>query len=133
MTDLTKKSPADVYSASEIAEAAGVPPAKVEALLAAGQLRPLVGAAPFFSFEDAVQAVRTLRQEGGRRATLLFDQPVFQHASPKLPVAVSTALHAGVAATLILASTIDFTHAAQPDPLRSEPVTTRLVFLATPG
>jgi TonB family protein len=133
MTDRANKSSADVYSAAEIAEAAGVPLGRVEALLAVGQLRPLTGAAPFFSFEDAVQAVRTLRDEGGRRATLLFDQPIFQHASPKLPVAVSAALHAGVAATLILASTIDFTHAAQADPLRSEPVTTRLVFLATPG
>jgi periplasmic protein TonB len=133
MTDRSKKSPADVYSASEVAEAAGVPLNRVEALLAVGQLHPVAGAAPFFSFEEAVQAVRALRDDSSRRAALLFDQPVFQHASAKLPVAISTAVHAGIAATLILASTIDFTHAAEPERLRSEPVTTRLVFLATPG
>lgn len=136
MADEPKKPPVDVYSASEVAQAAGVPVATVEALVAAGQLRPvadpsLSGSSQFFSFQDALQTVRELRAGGGR--PLLFDQPTFQHASAKLPVAVSTAIHAGMAATLILASTIDFTQAAQPEQLRSEPVTTRLVFLATPG
>jgi protein TonB len=133
MASESKNSRAEVYSAGEVAQAAGVPIDTVQALITVGQMRPLAGGAPFFAFEDAVRAVRDLRDEGSRRAALLFDQPVFQHASPKLPVAVSTAVHVGIAATLILASTIDFTHAAQPDQLRSEPVVTRLVFLTTPG
>jgi protein TonB len=133
MANEPKKSPVDVYSVTEVAEAAGVPLARVEALIAAGDLRPVSDTPPFFSFEDSVRAVRALRADGGRGTALLFDQPAYQHASAKLPVAVSTAFHAGVAATLILASTIDFTQAAQPERLRSEPVTTRLVFLTTPG
>jgi TonB family protein len=133
MADQLMKSPTDVYSASEVAQAAGVPLARVEALVATDHLRPVAGSPDFYSFEDAVQAVRTLRADGGRSAALLFDQPAYQHTSAKLPVAVSAAIHAGVAATLILISTIDFTHAAEPERLRSEPVTTRLVFLATPG
>jgi periplasmic protein TonB len=128
-----KNSLVDVFSANEVAQAAGVPVSRVEALVAAGQLRPIADSPGFFALGDAVGAVRGLRADGGRSAAMLFDQPTFQHASPKLPVAVSTAIHAGIAATLILASTIDFTQAAQPERLVSEPVTTRLVFLATPG
>ena len=133
MADQSKKSPTDVYSADEVAQAGGVPLARVEALVAAEHLRHVTGSSDFYSFEDAVRAVRTLRADGGRSAALLFDQPTYQHPSAKLPVAVSAAIHAGVAATLILVSTIDFTHAAEPERLRSEPVTTHLVFLATPG
>ena len=128
-----KKTAADVYSAEEIAQAAGVPIARVEGLMAAGQLHAVAGSPDFFSPDEAIRAVRSLRADGGRTSALLFDQPVFEHASPKMPVAVSTAFHAGLAATLILVSSIDFTHAAQPERLASEPVTTRLVFLATPG
>ena len=43
MTQEPKPSPVDVYSASEIAEAAGVPLVSVEALVADGQLRPIAG------------------------------------------------------------------------------------------
>jgi protein TonB len=124
----------NVYSLAEIAQAAGVPEHRVEALVAAGTLQPLSSGAPaLFSHAEAIGAVRSLRADGGRGSSLLFEKPAYQHASAKLPVAASTAFHAGLAATLILASTIDFTQAAQEDRLRTEPVTTRLVFLATPG
>src|SRR5436190_3530710 len=101
MADEKRTSTVDVYTAGEVAEAAGVPVSRVEALIAGGQFQLLGATAAYFSFDDAVQAVRTLREGGGREATL-FDQPSFQHASAKLPVAVSTAFHAGLAATLIL-------------------------------
>jgi TonB family protein len=122
----------DVYSMSELAEAAGVPLARVEALVAAGQLRAVGDSPSLFAHDESVQAVRTLRAGGGRTDALLFDQPAFQHAPAKLPVAISTAFHAGLAAALIFISTIDFAQAA-PERIQSEPVTTRLVFLATPG
>jgi TonB family protein len=49
-----------------------------------------------------------------------------------MPIAAASAVHAGIAATLILISTIGLPQAAEP-PVRLEPVTTRLVFIATPG
>jgi TonB family protein len=64
---------------------------------------------------------------------MLFDRPEFVHASAKLPIAVSSAFHAGIAASLIFVSTIGLPHAAEKEMLRNEPVTTRLVFIATPG
>jgi protein TonB len=123
----------DIYSADEIAQAAGVPAARLTALVDAGLIRPVSDASQFFAAEQAVTAVRALRADGGRSSALLFDQPKFAHASARLPIAVSSAFHAGLAASVILISTIGLPHAAQHDLLREEPVTTRLVFLATPG
>ncbi len=125
--------PADVYSTGEIARAAGVPLARVEALVAADRLRPVVGTMGFFAPSDAITAVRLLRSDGGRSAALLFDKPEFAHPSPKLPFAAASAFHAGVAATLILISTIGLPQAAENETLRLEPVQTRLVFIASPG
>jgi protein TonB len=124
----------DVYSLSEIARAAGVPVTRVQSLVAAGLLEPTSAATPgFFAAGDAAAAVRALRADGGRGAALLFDQPAFEHASVQLPIAVSSAFHGGLAAALILISTMGLTQAQSVEPLRSEPVTTRLVFVATPG
>jgi TonB family protein len=128
-----KTSPVDVYSIGEVAQAAGVPVARVEALVAADLLRPVVGTVDFFAAADAIAAVRSLRADGGRSVAMLFDKPEFAHASPKLPVAAASAVHAGVAASLILISTIGLPQAAEPDPIRREPVQTRLVFIASPG
>jgi protein TonB len=123
----------DVYSLVEIAQAAGVPVPRVEALVAAGTLRPVGGGSAFFGSGDAVAAVRALRADGGRSATMMFDRPEFTHTSAKMPIAVSSAFHAGLAATIVLISSIGLPQAAETDRLRSEPVTTRLVFIATPG
>jgi TonB family protein len=49
-----------------------------------------------------------------------------------MPVAAASAAHAGIAAALILISTIGLPEAAE-NPLRLEPVQTRLVFIASPG
>jgi len=132
MTAIPKHLPMDVYSTGEIALAAGVPLSRVEALVAADELRPLAGGTTFFAPDDAIAAVRTLRSDGGRRAALLFDKPEFAHASPRLPVAAASAFHAGIAATLILISTIGLPEAAE-IPIRLDPTQTRLVFVASPG
>jgi protein TonB len=125
----------DVYSPGEIAQAAGVPVARVEALVAAGALTPLTGGSSpvYFSQAEAIRGVRRLRADGGRGAAMMFDRPEFIHASAKLPIAVSSAFHAGIAASLILISTIGLPQAADSERFRSEPVTTRLVFIASPG
>ena len=78
-------------------------------------------AAGFFALDDAVAAVRALRADGGRSAAMLFDKPEFAHTSAKLPVAAASAVHAGIAATLILISTIGLPQAAE-TPVRLEPV-----------
>ena len=123
----------DVYSAAEIAQAAGVPATRIDALVAAGLVHPVADSSRFFAADQALAAVSSLRADGGRSAALLFDQPTFVHASARLPIAVSSAFHAGLAASIILISTIGLPQAAQEERLRDEPVTTRLVFLALPG
>lgn len=129
-------SPNDVYSAAEIARAAGVPPSRVEGLIAEGRIHPVSqdSGVDYFGHEQAVVAVRALRADGGRSAVMLFEnRPDFAHASPRLPVAVSSAFHVGVAASFILISSIGSPQAAENERLRLEPVQTRLVFIATPG
>src|SRR5436190_23213260 len=88
----------DVYSAEEVAQAAGVPVASVQALLAAGQIRAVSPLHPFFHLDQAVIAVRALRGTGSHHTEFLFDQPTFTHTPARLPVAVSSAFHAGIAA-----------------------------------
>jgi protein TonB len=129
----TPKNPTvDVYSAGEIAQAAGVPVARVEALAASGRVRSVAVSPGYFAPDQAISAVRALRADGGRSASLLFDKPEFAHASPKVPIAAASAVHAGIAASLILISTVGLPQAAEV-PVRVDPVTTRLVFIAAPG
>ncbi len=129
----TPKNPSvDVYSAGEIAEAAGVAVARVEALVATGHVRSLAISPDYFAHDQAIVAVRALRADGGRSAALLFDKPEFARTPAKMPIAAASAVHAGIAATLILISAVGLPEAAE-TPVRVEPVTTRLVFIASPG
>lgn len=132
MTFTPKTPSVDVYSAGEIAQAAGVPVARVEALITAGHVRSVATSPGYFATDQAISAVRALRADGGRSAAMLFDKPEFAHASAKMPVVAASAVHASIAASLILISTMGLPQAAE-NPIRVEPVTTRLVFIATPG
>src|SRR5687767_13849111 len=87
---------------------------------------------PKTSSVDVYSAGQIPQAAGGRSPALLFDKPEFAHASPKVPIAAASAVHAGIAATLILISTVGLPQAAEV-PVRVEPVTTRLVFIASPG
>src|SRR5688572_5219273 len=109
----TKNSQLDVYTADDIAQAAGVPVARIDALVDAGMLKPVAGAFSFFTQSEAVAAVRTLKADAGRSAALLFDKPEFAHTSAKMPIAAAGAFHAGIAASLILISTIGLPQAAE--------------------
>ncbi len=131
-TNSIRTSHEDVYSIREIARAAGVPVSRVEALIAVDQFHPIAGATGFFVKSEAVAAVRTLRADGGRRLALLFDKPEFTHASYRMPVAAASAVHAGIAAAIILISAVGLPEAAEHEQ-RLEPVQTRLVFIASPG
>ena len=87
---LTPKNPSvDVYSVGEIAQAAGVPVARVEALVTSGRVRSIAVSPGYFAADQAISAVRALRADGGRSAAMLFDKPEFAHASPKMPVAAA--------------------------------------------
>jgi periplasmic protein TonB len=132
MAFIPKNPSVDVYSVGEVAQAAGVPVARVEALVTSGRVRSVAISPGYFAPDQAISAVRALRADGGRSAAMLFDKPEFAHASPKMPVVAASAVHAGIAATLILMSTIGLPQAAETR-MRVEPVTTRLVFIASPG
>jgi periplasmic protein TonB len=133
MANTPKNSAVDVYSVGEVAQAAGVATARVDGLVASGQVRSLAMSPGYFALDQAVAAVRALGADGGRAAALMFDKPEFAHAPAKMPIAAASAVHAGIAATLILISTVGLPQAAETPPVRIEPVTTRLVFIASPG
>ena len=124
---------ADVYSAPEIAQAAGVPLATVQALVSDGRIRPVSARHPFFHMDQAVLAVRTLRADGAHHGTFLFDPPTFAHASARLPVAVSSTFHACLAACIIFISSVGLPQASSPAEVTLERTPTRLVFLARAG
>jgi protein TonB len=133
MTSPTGNSALDVYSAAEIAQAAGVPVTSVDALIAGGLIRPVSPLHPFFHLDQAVIGVRALRAGGTHNAAFLFDQPTFSHASARLPVAVSSTFHAGIAAAIVFISTVGFPQASSRQEVTLDKVETRLVFLAQPG
>jgi protein TonB len=133
MTNRPAEPTTEVYTAAEIAQAAGVPVARVEAMVAAGQIHPVSALHPFFRLDQAVNAVKALRANGPANAPFLFDQPTFAHASAQMPVAVSSTFHAGIAAAIIFISTVGFPQASSREEPTVEKVETRLVFLAQPG
>jgi periplasmic protein TonB len=122
----------EVYSIAEIAQAAGVSAARVQALIAEGRIRPVSPSHLFFEFGQAVAAVRTLGAERAPQGACLFDQPTFVHVSARLPVAVSSTVHAAVAACLIFISSVGFPQASASE-LQLEKTEMRFVFLAKPG
>jgi len=92
----------DVYTADEIARAAGVRPADVRDLAAAGLLPPLDGR--FFAAADAIVAVRSLAGHGpGDRA--LFRPAPSTRPGRAFPVAASSGVHAVVLGAIVLATT----------------------------
>jgi TonB family protein len=120
----------DVYSAAEIARAAGVRRDDVRALVAAGVVQPI--GRRFFSSSDAVIAVRMLKGQ-----PIAAERPLFRSAAgvrrePGLPLAVSGTLHAVMAAGLVLLTSVGM---AEPQARVSadEKNEMRLVFLVQPG
>ncbi len=60
----------DVFTAEEVARAAGVPVAAVRALIAEGEVRQIPGTT-FLTADNAVKAGRTLRAGAWRRRRLI--------------------------------------------------------------
>jgi protein TonB len=140
--------PPDVYSARDIAEAAGVSEARVQSLIARGEIRSVAAQLPigghhelldFVAHTEAVRAVRALAAGTtvGVPDALGLGRELFAGEAQKgrattIPLIVSTSLHAvAIAAVLIIAS-LGFAVADEAtEPIKEEPI--RLVFLATPG
>lgn len=117
----------DVFSAREIARAAGVSVRQVRELIDSGSIDSTEARGLFMGPRDAVRAVRLL---GGALAPgdLFRPGPAAGRSRGKA-LAASGALHATVLAGLILVTTMGLS-SAPPAP-SPEPV--RLVFLAIPG
>ena len=125
-----------VFTAAEVARAAGVASRDVEAGLLSGQIRPIPGTS-FITGSEAVRAGRKLRLVAANRlpaAASLFaasasGAPATFQRRGGLPAVVSSAFHAALIAVAFWFSA--GTDTAAVDDTLHEP--TRLVFIMSPG
>jgi protein TonB len=141
--------PSDVYSARDIAAAAGVSESRVNALIARGEIRSIAAQLPiagdaslgqFVAHGEAVRAVKALRQGAvvavpgslglGRE---LFAQTTQAHRSATMPVLVSTSLHGLAVATMLFVASLGFAVADERTEPLKDPEPMRMVFLVAPG
>jgi protein TonB len=120
----------DVYSAREIARAAGVRVRDVRDLEASGVVRSIDGR--FFSVAESVASVCALGGVAPGAERPLFRPPAGWRREPALPIAASGTLHAAMLGGLLLLTTIGI---AKPE-ARIAPQDRKdlsLVFLVAPG
>lgn len=131
----------DVCTLDEIARAAGVPLPRIEELADRCDLPTFeVGGERYVAWTDAVNAVRTLKQYGSMaslnlapHSTPLFRPQSGARRSAGMPIAFSSAVHAGVVATTLVLTAVGLTPASPVVETTQERVPMRLVYLATPG
>ncbi|HUQ88563.1 MAG TPA: TonB family protein, partial [Vicinamibacterales bacterium] len=139
----------DIYTARDIAQAAGVSETRVLQLLAGGEIRSIAtqqatGAdsnlGRFVAQDEAVRAVRALKQGSavGVAGALglgreLFAQRVHADRSTTVPLIVSTSLHAIAIASILFIASLGFAVADERTEPLKDPEPMRMVFLATPG
>jgi len=119
----------DVYTADEIARAAGVRPAHVRDLAAAGVVGSLDGR--FFAATDAIVAVRSLAGSApGDR--VLFRPASSTRPARIFPVAASSGVHVAVLGAIVLATTFGL---AKPTSrvIQDDHRDLGLVYLISPG
>ena len=141
--------PPDVYTASDIAQAAGVPESRVVQLLARGEIRsiaaqlPIAGGpelASYVAHDEAVRAVRALKSGNtvavagalglGRE---LFAQGVRSDRATTVPLILSTSLHGLAIATILFVASLGFAVADERTEPLKDPEPMRMVFLVQPG
>jgi TonB family protein len=122
----------DVYSAAEIARAAGVRAKDVRDLAASGAIQAVKPGGRFFTQSEAVFAVRSLRGQAPIAERPLFRPVHGVRREPALPLAVSGTLHAAMVAGLVFVTTMGI---ARPEAqtAASPRGDLRLVFLVAPG
>lgn len=141
--------PPDVYSARDIAEAAGVPEARVQALLARGEIRSIAAQLPiaadpaladYVAHEEAVRAVKALKTGSavGVPGALGLGRELFAHGarserSTAMPLVLSTSLHGLAVATALFVASLGFAVADERTEPLKDPEPIRMVFLAVPG
>jgi protein TonB len=118
----------DVYSAREIARAAGVRARDVDELAAAGLIQPIGGR--FFTSDDAVFAVRSLAADPAFGARSLFRPTPGVQREPAMPLALAGTLHAAILAGIVLMTTMGL---AKPAAVTPSDKAMHLVFLVAPG
>jgi protein TonB len=120
----------EVYSASEIARAAGVDTHDVVEWARVHDVEPRPGG--FYTTPQAVLMVRQLigHAPAENHRHDLFERSAGARRRPGLPVAIAASLHLGFLAVLALFTTASLpAHRGDSE----SPMTTQLVFLATPG
>jgi periplasmic protein TonB len=120
--------PPDVYSAHEVARAAGVRRRDVQDLVAAGLIQPV--GTRFFREADAVFAVRSLTGYPVAGDRTLFRPLGGLRREPALPIALAGMLHAAILAGLVL-TTLGMTKPSGVTPV--DRTAMHLVFLVAPG
>jgi TonB family protein len=133
-------SPQDVYTAEEVARAAGVPVQAVKALIASGALRQ-IGRTPFIAQEDAVAAGRRLRANANAllaQAPAAVEEPLFALVVRRLGFAErrrgvhavgSSAIHVVLLGVLLWWTS----GSSQTATVTEQHEPTRMVFLISPG
>ncbi len=142
-TDLTAVAP-DVFSTRDLARATGASPVEIAAWIEAGVIRPL-------RLEAAASGCRPerpcARGEQIRRGTIAATLPTADREAQQMfgaqtestsaykgPLALSSSLHAGLIAAVVLATTLGLGQAsAVSDSEPVQPEKMRLVYLALPG
>lgn len=141
--------PSDVYSAREIAAAAGVPETRVLALIARGEIRSIAAQLPIpgdaslaqlVSHGEAVRAVTALKNGAvvavpgalglGRE---LFAPTAQSQRSTTMPLIMSTSLHGLAIAGMLLIASLGFAVADERTEPLKDPDPIRMVFLVSPG
>lgn len=125
----------DVYTAREIARAAGVPTRGVHRAIVSGDI-PTVGGTSFVASADAIRAVRRLGVRGSIPAGTpveLFETPATSTRRSGVPLALSSALHAGMLAAIVTITTTGLRSATVAPVPVEEKRPRQLVFVALPG
>jgi protein TonB len=122
--------PPEVFTASEIARAAGVSTAEVRAILEESNVIPT--RRRFLTQDQAIEAITLLkgRAAGRHHERRLFAPRRGTTRRPGMPALASGAAHAGLLALVVLLGTMS----VRTEPVERKPVDlVRLVFVATPG
>lgn len=121
----------EVFTAEELARAAGVPPREVQALITAGEIQPIAGTL-YIAGTDAIRIGRWLKTAATAPRDIFGAAGTRSRADRQagLPAFASSAVHAALIALVFWFSA----GAAQTEAVDEAPRTpTRLVFIMTPG
>lgn len=126
----------EVYSADEIAHAAGVDGSVIRRLIAAGEVATVDGV--FVAEGEVVRAAHRLRR--GPASTIrplfggaLLDRELGDSPSGAVSAAMSTLAHGALIPLLVMLTAVQMTTAADPASDTDGPALSRLVFVAEPG